>query len=212
MRDTAETRERDNNRFSPESPGEKGLVSTINENCNFMRVSLRTFSSSSTIVNLPPFIRINDIALALKLKKNVVLKEIAFRHRRSFFYFYEKANFWFQFKSANDIIIPYEYAKKYAEKKGFHVKPLNFESKLIYRNKATGQSVTNDPVVLLLGHFNHGKTTLIDTLGGTQLVDKEEHGITQEIRTISLPIVIEQDGSQYRCLLISNTCKFYFLF
>ncbi|CAN0052680.1 unnamed protein product, partial [Ectocarpus sp. 12 AP-2014] len=46
------------------------------------------------------------------------------------------------------------------------------------------------PVVVLLGHFNHGKTTILDALRGPSsgIADREPGGITQEIRarTVSL--------------------------
>lgn len=40
----------------------------------------------------------------------------------------------------------------------------------------------------MLGHFNHGKTTLLDNLAGTNFVSIEKHGITQIIRTRTVGI------------------------
>lgn len=42
-------------------------------------------------------------------------------------------------------------------------------------------------VVTLLGHVDHGKTTLLDSLCGTRLTDKEVGSMTQQVRTQSLP-------------------------
>eukprot|EP01036_Dinobryon_divergens_P025545 gene25545-34102_t len=39
------------------------------------------------------------------------------------------------------------------------------------------------PTIAILGHFNHGKTTLLDAFCNTDLVSTELHGITQIIRT-----------------------------
>lgn len=37
------------------------------------------------------------------------------------------------------------------------------------------------PVVVVVGHINHGKTTLLDALRGTNVVDTEPGRITQSV-------------------------------
>jgi len=55
-------------------------------------------------------------------------------------------------------------------------------------------SIPRAPVVVIMGHIDHGKSTLLDYIRKTNIVDKEVGGITQ--RMSAYEVIHEQDGEK----------------
>ena len=58
----------------------------------------------------------------------------------------------------------------------------------------SGSSAKKCPVITIMGHVDHGKTTLIDYLRKSNIAEKEEGGITQKIGAFSIDML--NDGNK----------------
>src|SRR5664279_2961805 len=69
--------------------------------------------------------------------------------------------------------------------------------------KETNLQVNNfPPVVAVLGHVDHGKTTLLDAIRQTSVADREKGGITQTIGASS--IEFSHEGQKHRITFIDT--------
>jgi len=55
-------------------------------------------------------------------------------------------------------------------------------------NEKQSNIVKRPPIVVVMGHIDHGKTTLLDTIRKTNVVSKETGGITQNIGAYEITV------------------------
>ena len=127
-------------------------------------------------VNIPPLIRVYDLAEKLNLSVMKVMNELIKNG---------------VFSSINENL-DYEIAAIIAENLGFEVikekggeKIISVSAKEkvkdILGTEDKKKMVSRPPIVVIMGHVDHGKSSILDAIRESQIVAKEKGGITQHI-------------------------------
>ena len=119
-------------------------------------------------VNIPDFISVADLAERMSEKKAEVVKKL--------FIMGMKVNINQSIDADTAELIVREFGHEVKR-----VSDADIEKNILQKDTSVEKFVPRSPVVTVMGHVDHGKTSLLDALRSTRVADGEYGGITQHI-------------------------------
>ena len=121
------------------------------------------------VITVPETLTIKELADKMKMQPSVIIKKLFLQGQ------VVTVNSELSFEEAENIAIDYDII---CEKE---VKVDVIEELLKEEDEDEAEMTSRPPVVCVMGHVDHGKTSLLDAIRKTNVTDKEAGGITQAI-------------------------------
>mmetsp|Transcript_129980 Transcript_129980/g.296389 ORF Transcript_129980/g.296389 Transcript_129980/m.296389 type:complete len:875 (+) Transcript_129980:66-2690(+) len=129
---------------------------------------------------LPPLVSAQELRILLRIDYKQCLQSLGIR-------FFEGKHYWrdndgrqFECVARPRVLVPFETAAKVCSM--FAMEPRLVDVEPHWEKGDFLMATPPVPVVAVLGHINHGKTTFLDTVSGSHSAPGEPGGITQNLR------------------------------
>ena len=120
-------------------------------------------------ITLPERMTLKELADAMKVQSSVIIKKLFMQGEML------TVNSEIDYEKAEEIALDFNFICEQEEKVDV------IEELLREEEEDESTMVTRPPVVCVMGHVDHGKTSLLDAIRSTRVTDREAGGITQHI-------------------------------